>query len=348
MKIAIHSSKISYSEMWIDYCKEKNIPFKIVNCYDSDIIQQLSDCEILMWHYHHKNSKDALFARQLLNAVEASGKIVYPNFNSGWHFDDKVGQKYLLEAIGAPLVPSYVFYSKSDAIRWVRQTNYPKVFKLRRGSGSATVKLVKTQKQAVKLVNKAFGKGFRQYDPWNGLKERWRMFKLGKSSIIDLLEGIGRFMIKTNFEKTVGKEKGYVYFQDFIEGCTFDIRFTIIGQLCYVFKRLVRENDFRASGSHSEVHSKEGIPIEIIEKAFEISNELGLQSVAFDFLLTKDNKPLITEISYAFGWDDGDCWGYWDSNLKWFEGDFNPFGCMIESLIRSAESQEPRDKGSAS
>ena len=343
MKIAIHPSKISFSEQWIDYCKEKNIPFKIVDCYKSDIIRQLSDCDALMWHYHHKNSKDALCARQLLYAVEDSGKKVYPDFNTGWHFDDKVGQKYLLEAIGAPLVPSYVFYSKSEAKQWIRQTTFPKVFKLRRGSGSANVQLVKTKKRAIRLVNKAFRSGFRQYDPWGGLKERWRMFKLGKSNVFDLLEGIGRFIIKTNFERVIGKENGYVYFQDYIEGCSFDIRVTVIDNKCFAFKRLIRENDFRASGSHSEIHSSKDIPLEIIKKTFEISNKLNLQSVAFDFLLSKENRPLITEISYAFGWDEGDSIGYWDSDLNWFEGDFNPFGCMVENLIKSVEEQEQKD-----
>ena len=344
MKIAIHPSKISYSDKWIDYCKEKNIPYKIVDCYKSDIIRQLSDCDVLMWHYHHKNSKDVLFARQLLYALEASGKKVYPDFHTGWHFDDKVGQKYLLEAIGAPLVPSYVFYSKSETKQWIRHTAFPKVFKLRKGSGSATVKLVKSRKHADRLISKAFGSGFRQYDPWGGLKERWRLFKLGKSNFTDLLEGIGRIIIKTDFEKIIGKEKGYVYFQDFIEGCTFDIRVTVIDNKCYVFKRLIREKDFRASGSHIESHSKEGIPMEIVELSFKIRKALKLQSVAFDFIISSENKPLITEISYAFGWEEGDADGYWDSDLNWHEESFNPFGVMVENLIKSVETTKQKNQ----
>ncbi len=76
------------------------------------------------------NPRDILFAKQLLFSLEQSGIIVFPDFNTGWHFDDKVGQKYLLETIDAPLVPSYVFYSKKEALEWDEQTNFPKVFKL--------------------------------------------------------------------------------------------------------------------------------------------------------------------------------------------------------------------------
>ena len=147
---------------------------------------------------------------------------------------------------------------------------------------------------------------------------------------------MNKSIIKTDFEKVIGREKGYTYFQDFIEGCTFDIRVTVIGDKCYALKRLIRENDFRASGSHIEIHTREDIPMEIIKKAFEISNILKLQSAAFDFIIPSDNRPLITEISYAFGWDEGDADGYWDSELNWHEGSLNPFGCMIENLLQDS------------
>jgi len=55
MKIAIHHREESFSNEWISFCKEKNINYKIVNCYDTDIISQLGDCDVLMWHHHHGN-----------------------------------------------------------------------------------------------------------------------------------------------------------------------------------------------------------------------------------------------------------------------------------------------------
>jgi glutathione synthase/RimK-type ligase-like ATP-grasp enzyme len=336
MKIGIHHSKAkgSFSKHWIDYCEEKQISWKQVNCYDTDIINQLVDCDALMWHFHQANPKDLKFAKQLLYSVQASGKKVFPDFNTCWHFDDKVGQKYLLEAIGAPLVPSYVFYSKAEALQWTKLTTFPKVFKLRGGAGSANVRLIRTNKQAKKIINKAFGSGFRRYDPWGGLKERFRMFRLGKSDIADLIEGLGRFILRTDFEKIAGKDKGYVYFQDFIDGCSFDIRVKIADDKCWVYKRLIRENDFRASGSDLQVFSPEGVPMEVIETAFNLSRKLQLQCVAFDFLLSKEYKPLLLEISYGFGYKDDQHYAYWDSEMNWHNEKFNPFGWMVENLIR--------------
>lgn len=342
MKIAIHDSKISYSARWIAYCKENQIPFKIVDCYKSDIIDQLEDCDGLMWHFYQASPKDYLCAKQILYSVQASGKKVFPDFNTCWHFDDKVGQKYLLEAIGAPLVPSYVFYSKSEALQWANQTTFPRVFKLRGGASSDNVKLVRSKKQAVRLINKAFGSGFRRFDPLSGFKERWRRIKLGKSDFSEIFEALGHFLIRTDFEKIAGKDRGYAYFQDFINDCTYDIRVKVVDDKCWVYKRIVRENDFRASGSDNQVFSPEGVPMEVIEIAFSISRQLGLKSVAFDFLLSKSGKPLLLEISYGFGYKDEQHYAYWDSNLNWHEGSFNPFGWMVESLIKDIKESQSK------
>src|SRR4051812_11768675 len=101
-RIAIHKTEGTFSDRWIAYCEKQSIPYKIVDCYSSDIIKQLQDCTALMWHFHHASPKATLFAKQLMYSVSAAGKKVFPDIDTVWHFDDKVGQKYLLEAIDAP------------------------------------------------------------------------------------------------------------------------------------------------------------------------------------------------------------------------------------------------------
>ena len=58
MRIAIHHSPESYSTHWIEYCKQKGIEYKIVNVYDSNVVEQVSDCDAFMWHhpYYSLNS----------------------------------------------------------------------------------------------------------------------------------------------------------------------------------------------------------------------------------------------------------------------------------------------------
>jgi len=331
MKIAIHHRPGSFSDRWIEYCKENNIPYKIVNAYDTDIIQQVDDCTAFMWHHNHGDCRDRLFAKQLIYSLEAKGLKVFPNFHTTWHFDDKVGQKYLLEAIGAPLVPSYVFYDKKEAIEWVNQTTFPKVFKLRGGAGSANVQLVPAKKDAIRLVNRAFGKGFPQFNRRGNLKERIRKYKEGKDTLWGVCKGIGRLFIPTELAKMAGPEKGYVYFQDFIPNNTFDIRIIIVAGKAFAIKRLTRKNDFRASGSGMIIYNKEEINEQCVKIAFIVNEKIKSQSIAFDFVFDANHNPMIVEISYGFVKEVYDpCEGFWDKDFNWHEGSFNPYGWMVE------------------
>ncbi len=334
MQIAIHHRKGSFSEPWIEYCKEKNIHYKVVNCFDNDIIQQLKGCDALMWHHHHGDYKDIQLAKPLLFSLEKAGVKVFPNVNTNWHFDNKLAQKYLLEAIDAPLVKSYVFYSIKEALSWMERTSYPKVFKLKGGAGAQNVKLVNNEKQAEKLIARAFGKGFPLNDSWTNLKEIKEKFKLTSNKCIDIIRGIKRGLFLSVNQKMHGRECGYAYFQEFIPNNDSDIRVIVIGDKAFAIKRMVRKNDFRASGSGNIVYNKSTIDERCLKIAFETSNKLNVQCLAYDFVFDTNNEPLIIEISFGFNMAVYfDCPGYWDKNLDWHKGQFNPYGWMIEDIL---------------
>ena len=333
--IAIHHSKGSFSDRWIAYCKANEIAYKIVDCYQSDIMHQLNDCDALMWHINHQNSKDVLFAKQLLYSVNAAGKRVFPDYNTAWHFDDKVGQKYLLEAIGAPLVPTWIMYNKKDALVWAEKNSFPKVFKLRGGAGSANVRLAKTKSEAVQLIEKAFGRGFSQYDSLGNLKERIRKYQLGKTDIFDVIKGFVRIIYPTKYTMVAGRERGYVYFQEFIPENNYDIRVIVIGDKAFAIKRMVRDDDFRASGSGNIRYEKVNFEDTTIKLSFFLSCKLKSQCVAFDYVY-QDKQPYLVEISFGFVKEVYDsCVGYWDNEMNWYEGLFDPYGWMVDDLLQS-------------
>ena len=336
--IAIHHREGSFSENWIVYCEDNNIDYKLVNCYSSSIISDLNGCAVLMWHWHHNNKKDIVAAKSILISLEYAGVNVFPDPKTCWHFDDKLAQKYLLEAIDAPLVNSYVFFDKKEAFEWISNTNFPKVFKLRGGAGAENVKKVKDKKDARYLVKKSFGSGFLRHPRSQKLSEGLWRFKRKKNlkSIVDISKGMARIFISSRKQKELAKEKGYIYFQDFIPDNTFDIRVIVIGERAFAIKRMVRDGDFRASGSGYIKYDKSHIPDECVEIAFKVSSKLGTQSLAYDFVYDGD-EPKIIEISYAFTSSAyRDCPGYWDSSLKWHEGTFIPEYFMIEDVIKGS------------
>lgn len=335
MKIGVHYTKASFCDRWIKYMEDNGIAYKLVDAYRSDIVEELSDCDFFMWHVDQGNYKDKLFAKQLFFSLQASGMKVFPDTNTLWHFDDKVGQKYLLESINAPLVPTYVFYTRHEAKVWIKTATFPKVFKLRGGAGASNVKLVKSRGEAISFVNKAFGRGFPVYDKMGSLKERLRKYRNGKTDLSDVLRGVARLVHTTPLARMQGKEKGYVYFQEFMEGNTFDLRIIVVGDKAFAIKRMNRENDFRASGSGSIIYEKSQIDERCVKIAFDVNKKLKNQSIAFDFVFDSANNPFIVEISYGYATLAYDkCPGYWDVDMQWHEGTFNPQGWMVENLIK--------------
>lgn len=340
MKIAIHHRKGSFSERWIDYCVEKGIDYKVVDSFEEDIINQVKDCDIFMWHFHHAIFKDSLLARTVLLSLEHSGMAVYPNFRTAWHFDDKVSQKYLLEAVGAPLVPSYVFYDKGEALNWAKTTTYPKVFKLSKGAGSANVKLAKTENDASGFINQAFGDGFKAYDRISIFKDRVK----SKPSLVNIGKATFRLIhpaqSAAEFSKKQPPERYYAYFQDFIENDGFDVRVVVIDDKAVALKRLVRDNDFRASGSGKLIFENENIDKRYIEEAFKLAKKVKMTSLAIDFIHSKNDDIYIVEISYGFpmlNFLDGSA-GFWDKDLNWHQEKFNLQAWIIDSLLKDLKN----------
>lgn len=335
-KIAIHKSCGGFSDRWIHYCEAKGIPYKVVDCYRNDILTQLSDCIGLLWQYYQGNFKDYLMAKPLMNALEHSGVNIFPDFRTAWHFDDKVGQKYLLEAIGAPVAPSWVFYSKHDAIEWTAKAEFPVVFKLRGGAGAQNVSLVQNRKRALKLIRKAFGDGIPIYNSYGNLMDRWRLYRLKKTNLRDVIEGVLRLAVSTSYARRRGKERGYIYFQKFIPNNDSDIRVVVIRNRAFAIKRMTRKSDFRASGSGDILYDNNLINEDTVKLAFNLASRMESKCTAFDFVY-QNESPVVLEISYGFSPQGYDlCPGYWDMEMQWHAGSFDPYGWIVDDLIKDA------------
>lgn len=342
MKIAIHDRKGSFSDHWIEYCKKNDIEYKIVNAYDSDIVEQVKDCDAFMWHHHQTNYKDVLFAKQLLFSLQQAGKIVFPDLNTGWHFDDKLGQKYLFEAHGIKAARSWAFYDKKSAYRWIEKTSFPKVFKLRGGAGSANVMLAKSASDAKKFVRKAFGKGFPQYRGRDYVKESYRQYKANHKTLLAFLRSCGRLIVPNQFTRMHGPEKGYVYFQEFIPNEGFDIRLEIVQDKCIGTIRYARENDFRASGGHNNRYDDFLFPKEVFKFGFDVARLLKLQSCALDIVQHRDTKEFyLIENSYCYAPDKDEFeHGYWTEDGFLHQKPFNGIDWMIEEILRECKKEK--------
>ncbi len=339
--IGIHDSTGSFSDRWIEWCLQKRIPFKRLNCLSSNVVQECTGLDAVLWHWTLVSLEEPLVARQIIAALEQAGIVVFPSTATCWHYDDKLGQKYLLESIGAPLIPTYVFTNPVEAKQWMAGATWPKVFKLRCGASSENVQLVRSLRQAEALCRRAFGAGFPAsagylFDAPNRLRHTrtWREFleKLGRAP---------RSLIETlRHRRYAPRQRLYVLFQEFMPGNDFDTRITIIGNRAFGAIRRNRPTDFRASGSGNCIFDPDQVDQRCIPLAFRVAQQLGTQSLACDFLFDPDHNPRICEMSYcSVASPVYDCPGYWDRKFGWHAGHFWPQDLILQDLLAAVANR---------
>jgi glutathione synthase/RimK-type ligase-like ATP-grasp enzyme len=341
MMIGIHDRPASFSDRWIHYCMEKKISFRRLDCLATDVVAQCEGLDGLLWHWPHGDPAHLLVARQAIASLEARGLVVFPNVATCWHYDDKVAQKYLLEAIGAPLIPTWVFTSKVDAMQWIEAAMWPKVFKLRCGAGSSNVRLVRSRSEASALCRQAFGRGFPAVAGYlTDMQTRLRKIKNAHEFWARLAPAPRTLLKVLAVRRQMHREQGYVYFQEFLPDNAFDNRITIIGDRAFGFLRANRPNDFRASGSGSIVYAPEKLDKRCVAIAFRVADRLGTQSLAFDFLFNPQHEPMIGEISYCYMPSAVHaCEGQWDHQGAWHAGHIRPEDAILEDLLATVRAK---------
>ena len=340
-RVAIHSRRGSFSDRWLERCDELGVAHVVVDCYAADDITRLRATTALLWNWTHVSPTDVLIARTVLAAAEQMGIAVFPGNSTCWHFDDKLAQKYLLEAIQAPLADAKAFFTLEEALAWAATAVFPIVMKLRRGAGANNVQLIHSRRQATALARQAFSKGFPAFPSYLSDAQ----FKLrnarARGELWEKMRRLPKTVRNLQFlREAFPREKGYLYVQEFLSENDFDTRITVIGDRAFGFTRNVRVNDFRASGSGSIDYDLKRIDPRCVQIGFEVTRRLGAQSLAFDFAFDRDRKPRILEVSYAYmAKAVYDCSGHWDSRIEWHEGHLWPQDAILADLLDGLSSK---------
>lgn len=346
MKIALSQEKFfdhstNWFREWQHYCEEKGIACEVIDFYQNGILERLAGFDAMLWHFSGYVPQDMKFARSILYACRQKGIRTFPDFNTVWHFDDKIAETYLLEAAQAPVVKSWMFYQREEALAWLEGADYPLVAKLRCGSGSHNVLLIRSRNQARRYVNKMFGRGFTSSP--NILFKVKSNYKSSASwqQRLARLKRAREFFRGWTLARKFPRENGYVFFQEFVPNAGYDIKVVVVGDKCTFLTRPVRENDFRASGGGAVAFDRDLVPDNVVASAFAVADRLQFQSMGFDYVVDqRDGIGRIVEISYGFSNEalmgSG---GYWDRSLTWHQEPFNPAREVIENLVRECLSE---------
>ncbi len=297
------------------------------------------DLFIMRWNQWDSAGGEAL---DLLPVLEKKLRVpCFPDLNTCWHYDDKIRQYLLLKPLGYPMAESYVFRDRSAALRWARGADYPVVFKLRGGAGSQNVILVENPAASQRLIRRMFGRGVLPEKFRHPGSVRFKHFNLGRE-----LHHLGGNLYRRSRGLDASpfwrREKNYALFQKFYPGNEFDTRVTVIGERAFIFRRLTRNGDFRASGSGMIDYDLNEVDLRCVEIALKISREMKFQSMAYDFLRAGDGALVFCEISYTFQPRAiFDCPGYFDPSLNFHAGHFWPEYLHLFDALRLPDLRQP-------
>ncbi|MFC1816270.1 hypothetical protein ACFL0M_10085, partial [Thermodesulfobacteriota bacterium] len=253
MKVGLYKQYLgglhrSYLERYEQILKYNGIECIWLEASSQDFWEKVAELVLFIYQWEHYDGPRQI-AKAIIPIIQYEMKIpCFPNWETSWHFDDKIKQCYLLKQHGFPIIEFYIFWEKDESLRWLRSAQMPIVFKLKGGAGSSNVILLKNISSAKRLISKMFGKGIKsgRIIDKNSLRVKYfSPYREGRHFVGDVLRR-ARGQYKPLFWQI---DKNYVLFQKYLPNNLFDTRVSIIGERAFAFRRFNRENDFRASGS---------------------------------------------------------------------------------------------------
>lgn len=256
----------SYFPKYERFLRNNNIKYEFYNILSSNWLEEAEKYDLIIWHTASDPCTQKIAKNKLYVLDKVLNKKCLPSYDEIWGYEDKVNAHYFYKAHDLPEIPTFVSHDKNDIISFLERTKYPIISKLTTGSASFGVEKINNKSEAMKLVNKVFSdKGLKTYFPFE-------------------------------------RQKNYVYFQQFIDDATYDLRVITVGNKAMGYYRFPNEGDFRASGAGN--YAKKEIPVEALDLAFKVKELYGANFLATDLLYSeKEQQYYIIESSIFIGVD---------------------------------------------
>lgn len=288
------------------------------------LLEDLKSCTHLVFRHTQGDTDPKIYDVIFNIATKVYNIKCLPDYSTFWPYEDKTKEYYLLKSNGFPVVESRIFWNAGPALEYLRKADFPIIAKLPKGAGSTNVIKVSSSAEGIRIIKQVFRRGVKS----GGLDSNTNLTSIRKKGLVGYSKRkLRKFLISLGLLTDHSRypewqiQKDALLFQRFLPGNTFDTRVTVIGKRALAFRRFVRENDFRASGSGKLSFETDKIDTRCVQIAFSVVKKLNFSTMAFDFIYDEKKNPWINEISYSFvDRFVGLCQGYWDDNLVWHEG----------------------------
>lgn len=249
---------------WTKYFRflENNaFPYCLYDIHSHDWLDKARDFDVVVGIVHGEVSNFREIQEKYYFLETGLGIKCYPSSAHAFLYEDKMLEAYLSQLLDIPYAKTYISHLKEDALALTEMLKYPLVSKVSPSSGSVGVELLRTPKEARRVVRAAFSR--------NGRKVHVPYFR----------------------------QKDYVYFQEFIPNDGYDIRVIVVGNWAFGYYRKAPKGDFRASGMGESTWEKRALPEEAIRVAWKANQRIQSPLLAVDMVHGRDGRYTIIEFS---------------------------------------------------
>ena len=245
-------------------CFDLQINYKVIDIRQSDWINKVekSGCSVfLIWPTIYKPIQKQFWDERLQILTKDLNKRIFPAFDILWLYESKRKTRDWLLVNDLPHPKTDVFFTKLDALEFMKSTKFPVVCKTDQGASSSGVFIIENSKKAMKIISKAFNKGI-------------------------LLKNRG----------ANDRHRGYIIFQEYIKSAE-EWRIIRVGE-SYFCRVKGKKGEFH-SGSGDIVWGTP--PKELLNMTKKISNMFEVPNINIDFFKNESGEYLINEIHALWG-----------------------------------------------
>lgn len=241
---------------YIKACEELAVEYVLLDLRDYDWLERIiqSKCKaILAWPSAASPLWKELFDERMQIVKNYLKLLVIPTYEETWMWESKKRMAYYFKSNKIQTPQTNIFYSYKQAIEFIEASAFPMVYKADHGDSSRGVKILKTKKQTVSLIEKAFGKGLRH----------------GLNHALDI-------------------ERGFVIFQEYLD---FQEEWRIIrlDDLYFGYKK--NKVGYFASGTGDAIFDE--VPRSLLDTVKEITTRNNFTSMSFDIIIHDGNPYFI-------------------------------------------------------
>lgn len=245
-------------------CIELGIEYETLDVSSNDWIDHISDnkYEIFFVRPFVLSSYGKKYYDEISNIIANKLKLnIYPRIDDLWIYESKTRCAYEMIVNNIPHPKTHIFIDQNKALEYAKSAAYPLIFKTDIGSDASGVKLVSNFKEATKIINKCFNKGFTNF-----------------------------------FFDTNDKQLGYVVFQDFIKNVR-EIRVIRIGNSYFVYEK-GKKGNFH---SGSKIVHYISPSIELLEFVRKSTDKIGTECMSVDVFENENGEYFVNELQTYYG-----------------------------------------------